>query len=232
MRFDRTPDQLSTYVVERFDAIAGDEAANRKFREGIGGPGAPSRQLIASMCRGAKSILDVGCGPGVQLDTFLDAWPGGGWTYTGVDTSERLVAQAVTSHPHGVDFRLLDDPARLPFPDRSYDAVVVRHVLEHTPDPRPLLRECCRVAARIVCAVFSHWPSRGFAFPLMVDSYLDVPRWAHPSDRLRRQFHDDGFAAVRVLDWSPDAANGLAPRESFWFAEREVAVAPATGTLA
>ena len=58
------------------------------------------------LCRGAnlrhRRILDVGCGLG-DLVAFLDERTDGDFDYTGIDLSERLVAQA--EHKYGGDRR-------------------------------------------------------------------------------------------------------------------------------
>lgn len=88
------------------------------------------------------SVLDIGCGEGYVLD--------------------ELIARGVTA-VHGVDivdirrnkdypFRLYDGQT-LPFPDRSFDLVVLSFVLHHVPNERKtvLLEEALRVSrAKVV----------------------------------------------------------------------------------
>ncbi len=89
-------------------------------------------------------VLEVGYGSGVfqyelasraRLSVGLDLHPYGA-----------RVRRALAAD--GVATRLLrGDAARLPFPDRAFDRVVIASVLEFVPDPARCLRECRRVLA-------------------------------------------------------------------------------------
>jgi SAM-dependent methyltransferase len=82
----------------------------------------------------SASVLDVGCG---------GAWLGRHFSdYTGIDSSPEAVEDAVArglSVVHG------DVSEALPFPDESFDAVVMKDLLEHVPDPVRTVREARRV---------------------------------------------------------------------------------------
>jgi len=79
-------------------------------------------------------LLDVGCGTGWLADHFAD--------YTGLDGSPDAVASAAE---RGRDVRLHDVAEPLPVEDASFDAVVMKDLLEHVPDPVALVREVRRV---------------------------------------------------------------------------------------
>lgn len=83
-------------------------------------------------------ILDVGCGDG----TFLDRMGRAGWTVAGVDFDEEAINTARVKYGlhlhHGDLFS-----AR--FPECTFDAVTLKHVIEHVPDPIALLSEVRRV---------------------------------------------------------------------------------------
>lgn len=64
-----------------------------------------------------------------------------GWQVEGVDFDPKGVrnaqAKGLTVH--------LGDLDRQGYPDDSFDAVAMSHVIEHVPDPSALLRECRRI---------------------------------------------------------------------------------------
>ncbi len=69
----------------------------------------------------------------------------------GFDISERAVSFAAT-RPE-VDAARRFDGHTLPAPDAGYDLGILSHVLEHVPDPLPLLRETARVARAVIVEV-------------------------------------------------------------------------------
>jgi 2-polyprenyl-3-methyl-5-hydroxy-6-metoxy-1,4-benzoquinol methylase len=88
--------------------------------------------------RGRGRILDVGCSIGL----FLDLARARGWDGVGLELGERALA-----HSRGVlglDVRdaTLEEAG---FAEGSFDVVTVLSVLEHTPDPRGLVRQVARV---------------------------------------------------------------------------------------
>jgi len=93
------------------------------------------------------AILDVGCGEGQLARQFVSA----GYVVVGVEPSERLRAEFVASGD-GLDqkvYKVVDGYAEeLPFPDGSWQAIVMTEVLEHVADPVRVLSELHRVLAR------------------------------------------------------------------------------------
>ena len=93
---------------------------------------------VAGLPPGAgRRLLDVGCGSGEFLLRMRER----GWDVLGVEPDPVAAAAARRG---GLDVRdgMLDDAA---FPDESFDAIVLSHVIEHVHDPIALLRECGRV---------------------------------------------------------------------------------------
>jgi 2-polyprenyl-3-methyl-5-hydroxy-6-metoxy-1,4-benzoquinol methylase len=83
-------------------------------------------------------LLDVGCGNGFFLKRMRDL----GWTVQGIDPDRRAVEQARSRFALDVVAAPFEEHH---FPDDSFDAVVVSHVIEHVHDPVSLLRECRRI---------------------------------------------------------------------------------------
>ena len=96
-----------------------------------------------------RSIAEVGCGDGVLLSRMSER--GIGERRDGYEISERAVELATGRR--GVDRVRRFDGATLPAGDGEYDLAVLSHVLEHVPDPAPLLRESARIARAVVVEV-------------------------------------------------------------------------------
>ena len=106
-------------------------------------------RLIGALPKPPRTIADVGCGDGVLM-TLL-ARRGVGEVRHGYDISERAVASART-RPE-IERAERFDGRTLPVVDGAYDLGVLSHVLEHVPDPLPLLRETARACRAVVVEV-------------------------------------------------------------------------------
>ena len=83
-------------------------------------------------------LLDVGCGKGDLLIRMLQR----GWNAEGLEVDAAAVAfargkQGLTVHQGELESHR--------FPEHSFDAITMNHVIEHVHDPVSLLRECLRV---------------------------------------------------------------------------------------
>jgi 2-polyprenyl-3-methyl-5-hydroxy-6-metoxy-1,4-benzoquinol methylase len=86
-------------------------------------------------------LLDVGCGDG----RFLHAMNQRGWRGEGVDFDPQAVDRARRQYGLTVHTGNLVDAG---YREDTFDAVTLRHVIEHVPDPVGLLRECRRILKR------------------------------------------------------------------------------------
>lgn len=102
-----------------------------------------------------KSVLDVGCGTGF-CQQFFEAQ---GIEYTGVCLGNDLIsAKEAGRNVKKMDFSFLD------FPDSSFDLVMSRHSLEHSPMPIISLMEWNRVSKGFLGLVVpapEHWTYKG-----------------------------------------------------------------------
>lgn len=142
----------------------------------------------------AARMLDIGCGTGWLAEFFSD--------YTGLDGSPDAVALA---RERGRNVTLGDADSPLPFEDESFDAVVMKDLLEHVADPVALVAEARRVL-RQGGLVFASSP--------------DAQRWVWDDYTHRRPFTRKAF---RLLF----ADQGLAVERLGW-----ESVAPGVGVLA
>jgi SAM-dependent methyltransferase/glycosyltransferase involved in cell wall biosynthesis len=86
-----------------------------------------------------SSVLDVGCNSGEFMKMLLDG--NRGISVKGVDVSEVAIESA---RKKGLDVSL-GDGELLPYPDNSFDYVVLMEVLSHVHDPKKVLQEVKRV---------------------------------------------------------------------------------------
>ncbi len=105
--------------------------------------------LAASLPAPPRSVVEVGCGDGVLLTAL--AARGIGERRHGFDISERAVQLA--SARAEIERAERFDGVKLPAADGAYDLALLSHVLEHVPEPAPLLRETARVASAVVVEV-------------------------------------------------------------------------------
>jgi len=84
-------------------------------------------------------VADLGCGSG----TFTTLLKGAGYDCVGLDISAKLIAVGRSKYP-GVEL-VEGDIEHLPFPDASFDGVLLSGVVHHFPDPSRCAAEVYRV---------------------------------------------------------------------------------------
>jgi ubiquinone/menaquinone biosynthesis C-methylase UbiE len=214
-----------SYDPEGFNSYerSGWEVVPVAYREGFG----------SLTIQAIEPLLDaVGAGPGVRL---LDVACGPGWvsaaaagrgaSVVGVDMSSAMLAEARRLHP-GLELQV-GDAESLPFPDRSFDAVVMNFGLLHVGRPEQALTEAHRVLRPGGRFAFTVWAvpeqSVGFALTLRaVEAHgrLDVGLPAGPPffrfsdpEEARRTLATAGFESPRVSTlpqvWQLPAAGAL-----------------------
>jgi SAM-dependent methyltransferase len=87
--------------------------------------------------RSAGSILDLGCGHGINANYMQSK----GFQVFGIDLSKKMIANAQKAYPH-IEFQI-GDMAALPFPSDSFDGILASYSLIHlTKDMiRPVLKK-------------------------------------------------------------------------------------------
>mgnify|MGYP001578629523 CR=1 FL=1 len=134
------------------------------------------------------SVLDLGCGPGTFAQTLRNRESPA--SYCGLDSSPALLALAVERHvdQHAESrigrkepsrrFERADLTERLAALD--FDAVVLRHVLEHVvPGWGRVLGNALLAARKVVFVAFSQ-PMSGRSEAIPTDEYLGLRRWSLP----------------------------------------------------
>jgi SAM-dependent methyltransferase len=154
--------------------------------------GSQIRGVLNHVPRG--TVLDVGC----SLGYTLLAARGLGLGAAGVDTARYAIDAC-----RRIGFRAeIGQLSRLPYRDKLFGVVMMKHVLEHTPDPRQALREVRRVLA----------PGGGLFIAVPNADYKRAAR-----DPVRSSFYrpDDPDAIERVVCYTSVTLSRLLEEEGF-----------------
>ncbi|MCJ7826144.1 class I SAM-dependent methyltransferase [Patescibacteria group bacterium] len=141
-------------------------------------------RVVAPLLSGCRSVLDFGCGD-MALDRLLVS-KNTPLRITGVDVLPFRVPKTKGLHFH------LYDGARLPFCDRSFDAVFSYHVFHHTRDPFFALSECARVCKHRMIIVE---PVLRYSFEKIGFTFLDYLTNIWKKEHVFMPCH------VRTLSW-------------------------------
>ncbi len=132
------------------------------------------RRRVERLAGRRGRLLDVGCGRG----DFLLRMRRAGWEVAGVE-ADAGVAKRI-SEAHGLDVRS-DGPGGWGFPDGSFDAVTLHHVLEHLVRPGETIGHCRRLLrdGGLLVAAVPNRDSLQAAFGGGSWLHLDVPFHLH-----------------------------------------------------
>lgn len=138
-----TDASIRDYYDERYTAEGGETFPPdpSRYRAWFG-------SLLASGQPGAR-ILDYGCGAGFVCSLFAEL----GFDVTGVDISPAALEIARKREPSATFVEATAD-GKLPFADASFDLIACLGVLEHVPEPEPIVAELNRVAREDASAVW------------------------------------------------------------------------------
>lgn len=173
------------------------------------------RQFIYSLTDpdAAFSILDLGCGKGVELVELASRIPASA-RLSGLDVSDTSIeaARQATADDPRVSLAVYDVTHELPFDRGSFDRVLSVNLLECIPDKHSLLKEVHRVLTPGGKVVFAHWDwdsvlvdgdDKGLVRKI-VHAFADwKQKWMADADgwmgrRLWRTFQQSGLFSGRV----------------------------------
>ncbi|MCC6952621.1 MAG: class I SAM-dependent methyltransferase [Deltaproteobacteria bacterium] len=93
-------------------------------------------------------VLDAGCNTGVEgYRLFASGYAG---QYVGADSNPLALSHALENLTGRPASFLLSDLAAIPFPDKSFDVVFSKDVIEHAPTFEPILSELCRLTRGVL----------------------------------------------------------------------------------
>jgi ubiquinone/menaquinone biosynthesis C-methylase UbiE len=104
------------------------------------------RQILDSGVRDGMTILEAGCGPGIETEQLLHVFPQS--TILAMDIQPGMVTQAeqyLATQQVGQWRLLVGSITAIPLPDAHVDCVFVRLLFMHVADPYTALREIYRV---------------------------------------------------------------------------------------
>jgi len=112
---------------------------------------AHARTLSTRVGLRPERVVEIGCGDGSLLQELAQVWPDA--TFDGFEISPSAIEIARSRGIPRAGRLEAYDGERVPAEAGAYDLAVLSHVLEHVPDPAPLLREAARIARRVLVEV-------------------------------------------------------------------------------
>jgi SAM-dependent methyltransferase len=132
-------------------SLTGDEGARMGRWRALGArsKGAHAIALCARAGLEPAALVEIGCGDGAVLEELA----AGGLSPV-LDGFELSPKAAAIAAQRTVARRIeAFDGVHVPAADGAYDLAILSHVIEHVPDPLPLLEEAARIASHVLVEV-------------------------------------------------------------------------------
>jgi len=163
------------------------------------------------------NVLEIGCATGEYLNALREK---GVQNVTGVEFSPQAAELARTRYEMSIVTGDLFDGH---FPDSAFDAIVMRHVLEHIPSPFETLREINRIIKPGGWLFLSLPNPDSLEAKLFKENWLDhdVPRhlFNFPPATLRKMLSRTGFEQYRI-DYSNTPNGWILSSKYYLFSRR------------
>jgi ubiquinone/menaquinone biosynthesis C-methylase UbiE len=135
--FDRDAESLGGYVYTNGSQLSSRMATQRTLKA-----------ILTAGDFAGRSVLDMGCGDGFFTQQIWDLSSPG--KLVGVDAAEQAIKVANTNKPpRPIEFAV-GNAHKLPWPDNSFDVVLIQSILHHDDDPQDMIREAFRLAPEIL----------------------------------------------------------------------------------
>lgn len=172
-----------------------EEAGNYMISYGEG-PGTETRHVLSNFVNVGESVLDVGCGPGHNMEHFMEYGPMLK-RYKGVDYASYFVNAANKRRKtkqvpteYALPFEV-QDCRELKEPDKSWDVLIIQDCLEHTNGYEKPIQEALRVARKRIIVAFWHLMDKEEDNPVNDDgndgwgAWYSRPKWEKYLDSLK-----------------------------------------------
>jgi SAM-dependent methyltransferase len=136
------------------DLYTVDDPSRAQFLGGWRRLGAANKAAhIAKLCAelAPRTVVEIGCGDGALLLALSER--GVGATLDGFELSAEAAELARQKHIPNARRIEAYDGLHIPAEDDAYDLAVLSHVVEHVPEPAPLLAEAARLARHVIVEV-------------------------------------------------------------------------------
>jgi SAM-dependent methyltransferase len=132
-------------------SLTGDEAAKMGRWRALGARSKAAHVIALCARAGLRpaTLVEIGCGDGALLAELADR--GLSPVLDGFELSPKA-AEIAASRSVGRRVEAFDG-AHIPAQDGAYDLAILSHVVEHVPDPLPLLKEAARVAPNVLVEI-------------------------------------------------------------------------------
>ena len=139
-----------------------------------------------------SKILDVGCGDGLLASRLKNELIG--IDIQGVDTVEQKKKFIPVE---------LFDGRTLPYPNKSFDVVLLMDVLHHAREPSMLLKECMRVSRKaVIIKDHTWWNPIGLGFLYLSDYISNKPKGVDlPMNFIHRSRWPELFKELEIYDY-------------------------------
>jgi SAM-dependent methyltransferase len=229
-----TLEQIKHAVKEKYSQVASNPQrafnfpVGRKFAESVGYSCELLDKLPASMwesftgagnpqpyidIKPGETILDLGCGAGLDLYLYAQATGSGGKVY-GLDISEEMIAKAQrnmeTLNVRNAEF-LCAAGDNIPLPDGSVDLVAANGIYNLSPDKRAVMREAARVlrpGGRTIFAEIVLKARLPEEIRKNIDDWFRCIGGALPQDDFVELLGSTGFSNPKVLWTGRNARTG------------------------
>lgn len=176
------------------------------------------RWMAELIPEGTNTLLDIGCGTGLELDTIFARLPD--LQVTGIDMAEEMLAKLKEKHSSRNLTLLQDDYFLYPFGESLYDGVISFETLHHFTakskvslfskicrclKPGGFYLECDYIAASqaIEDLVFAESARRRKRDGIPADAFVHFDTPLTPEHEMQAM-EDAGFSSVELVGFLPD----------------------------